>query len=103
MEYHVPSTFTETRPAFRFTQVKDETMRIADHPLASRLPKPNGRPTVYGNPQDFRSLACCRPDAPKTLKDYMFSDEPQLSVHVVSFSDATLVTLRWAHWQMDAM
>jgi hypothetical protein len=39
----------------------------------------------------------------KNQKEYLVSDEPQLSVHLVSFTDATLVTFRWPHWQVDAM
>lgn len=43
------------------------------------------------------------PDGPKTLQDYITSDEPQLGVHVVSFTNATLVTVRWPHTMTDAM
>lgn len=43
------------------------------------------------------------PDGPKTLHDYTTSDEPQLGVHVVFFTNATLVTIRWPHTMTDAM
>lgn len=43
------------------------------------------------------------PGGPKGLHDYIYSDEPQLGLHIVSFVDATLVTIRWPHTMTDAM
>ncbi|KAL3293856.1 fungal specific transcription factor, partial [Colletotrichum asianum] len=44
-----------------------------------------------------------RPDNPPlSLNDYLTSDAPQLGLHIVSFSDATLVTLYWPHTLFDA-
>jgi hypothetical protein len=77
-------------------------LAIADHPLGSHLPKASDRPTIYGNPQYLLPL-CCRQNAPEKLEDYLSSDEPQISVHAVSFVDATLLSIRWGHWHMDAM
>ena len=45
-----------------------------------------------------------RPDnGPKELEDYLNTDRPQLSLHVVSFTDVTLVSLTWPHTLWDAM
>jgi hypothetical protein len=60
------------------------------------------RPSIGPNPVEFRPLAR-RPDAPKKLDDYLYSDEPQLSLHIVSFKDATLVSVTWPHTFFDAM
>jgi hypothetical protein len=62
----------------------------------------SSRPLVQASPAEFRSLAR-RPDAPKKLDDYLFSDEPQLSLHIVSFEDATLVSLTFPHMLLDGM
>lgn len=44
-----------------------------------------------------------REDGPRNIADYYLRDEPQLSLHVVSFADATLVSLSWPHTFLDAM
>ncbi|KAL6411812.1 lysR family regulatory protein [Ilyonectria robusta] len=101
LEYHIPTSFDETRPGFSYTRIKHD-INIKDHPLASRLPKMSSRPSVQANPADFISLVR-RPDAPKKLDDYLFADEPQLCLYIVSFEDATLVSLSWPHTFLDAM
>lgn len=62
----------------------------------------SSRPSIGANPAEFRPLAR-RPDAPKRLDDYLYSDEPQLSLHIVSFKDATLVSVTWPHTFLDTM
>lgn len=42
-------------------------------------------------------------DGPKEIGDYLYTDRPQLSLHIVSFTDATLVSLTWPHTLWDAM
>lgn len=62
----------------------------------------SSRPSLQANPEDFISLV--RPlGAPKKLEDYLFADQPQLCLHIVSFEDATLVSLLWPHTFLDAM
>lgn len=77
-------------------------MDIEDHPLASQLPRATDHPSVQANPEQFRSLAR-RPDSPKKLDDYLSSDEPQLSLHIVSFENSTLVSTTWSHTLSDIM
>lgn len=79
-------------------------MPIEDHPLAKKLPKATTTtdPSVHPGPQDFRVFAA-REDAPSTLEDFIYSDLPQLSLHITSFADATLVALSWTHTLMDVM
>lgn len=97
----MPVRYDEKRPGFNYTHVKYD-MSIEEHPLASQLPQASNRPSVEAGPEHFESLAR-RPDAPKKLDDYLHSDEPQLSVHIVSFEDSTLVSLTWPHTYFDAM
>lgn len=40
---------------------------------------------------------------PKTIDDMIDRDLPQLSVHVTSFQDATLVGISWPHSAMDSL
>lgn len=54
------------------------------------------------DPEEFKSLMH-REDAPRCIEDYLYRDESQLSMHIVSFEDATLVTLAWPHTFLDAM
>lgn len=51
--------------------------------------------------KEFISLTR-RPDGPSKLDDYLFTDEPQLAVHIVSFRDVTLVSILWPHVCGDA-
>lgn len=75
---------------------------ISEHPLASKLPKPTSRPAVLNSTDEFQSLLR-RKDGPTKLDDYLNSDDGQLSLHIVSFSDATLITLTWPHTLLDGM
>ncbi|KAH6962656.1 hypothetical protein BKA56DRAFT_498440 [Ilyonectria sp. MPI-CAGE-AT-0026] len=102
LEYHVPAEFTTVRPAVGFTHVDHGDVTMANHPLASRLPKPSARPAVVGDPDECIDLAC-GPGCPTSIDDYLYTDRPLLGLHVVSFKDATLVTLHWLHIACDAL
>ncbi|KAI0164004.1 hypothetical protein GGR57DRAFT_498096 [Xylariaceae sp. FL1272] len=101
LDYHIPESFDEKRPAFAFSRVVHD-VEIGNHPLASRLPKASAKPAVLGDPEEFKSLMR-RKDGPTCIEDYLYRDEPQLSMHVVCFEDATLVSLGWPHTFLDAM
>lgn len=81
-------------------------MDKAKHPVASRMPSskiaPVERPAIVGNPEDWAEL-CCGTDGPKSPQDYIGSDRPVTGLHIVSFNDATIVTLHWLHAIADAM
>lgn len=59
-------------------------------------------PAIMGNPEDWAALSCGA-DGPKSLQDYIGSDRPVTGLHIVSFKDATIVTLHWLHAVADAM
>lgn len=101
MEIHVPQPFTAERPAVSCT-TQVIPVNIEDDPLAKALPKSTEAPSVQPGPQDFRAFAA-REDAPTTLEDFIYQDIPQLSLHITSFNDATLVALSWPHTLMDVM
>lgn len=77
-------------------------MSIDDHELGQRLPKSTATPSLQVGAPDFRSFAA-RADAPAILQDFLNSDEPQLSMHVTTFTDATLVALSFPHTMTDVM
>ncbi|KAI2472619.1 hypothetical protein F4781DRAFT_444982 [Annulohypoxylon bovei var. microspora] len=101
LEYHIPKVFDEKRPAFTYSHVGHD-VEIHRHPTGSRLPRPTAKPTVLSDPEDYAPLLR-RWGAPRRLADYLRSDLPQLSLHVVSFADATVVSLSWPHTLLDAM
>ena len=43
------------------------------------------------------------PNVPRTLKDYLEHDRPQIHLYVISFTDATLVSFTFPHTLWDAM
>jgi hypothetical protein len=64
------------------------------------MPRATQRPSVLADPCDFLDLARSE-DGPKELNDYIYTDEPQLALHIVSFRDATLVSLSLPHTLTD--
>lgn len=97
----MPESYTEERPGFRYSHIQHQNS-INEDPLASRLPKATDRPSFHPDAVEFNSLART-PDTPLVFEDFIVKNAPQLSIHIVSFEDATLVTLTWAHSFCDAM
>ena len=101
LEIHVPRPFTPQRPAVTYTR-NIHSINIEDHPLAKNLPKATEAPSIQADPGNFRAFGA-RENAPETLEDFTTTDLPQISLHVTSFNDATLVGLSWSHTLMDVM
>jgi hypothetical protein len=101
LEIHVPPELTVERPAFSHSHQSFD-LAIEDHPLGKKLPRATATASLHLGPQEFRSFAA-REDAPATLEDLLSEDTPQLSLHITSFSNATLVALSWPHTLMDVM
>lgn len=85
----------------RYSRV-DFDINIDEDPLASQLPEATDDPLIHPGPSHFLPLAV-PPEIPKTIDDYLRRDEPQLTLHIVAFTDATLVTLVWPHTLSDCM
>ncbi|KAH9818954.1 transcriptional regulator sdnM-like, partial [Teratosphaeria destructans] len=104
LEYHVPEKYTEERPGFNWTQDAHQTS-IDEHELASQLPKtPTDatRPVLFEAPARFYPLITT-PATPKHIDDWLYTDAAPLSIHITSFTDATLVSLNWGHYLWDAL
>jgi len=101
LEYHAPISFHEKISGLIYSCVEYD-MDIEEHPLASKFPRTSNEATIYSDLDKLADLAR-RSGGPKCLDDILNSDEPQFSLHVVSFQDAPLVFLSWLHIFMDAM
>ena len=71
-----------------------------EHPVAKNLPRPSTTPSVQGDPHDFDELTCDE-TTPKTLNDFLTRDIPQTCLHVVSFTDATMISISLPHTLTD--
>ncbi|KAJ4396274.1 hypothetical protein N0V93_000493 [Gnomoniopsis smithogilvyi] len=101
LEIHVPAEFTPKRPAIRFSHDKVDS-EISAHPLASRLPSPTRGGSIQEGSDHFEELAAPE-DAPRCLEDFLSRDVSQLGLHVISFTDATLVSLTFPHTMCDLL
>lgn len=72
--------------------------------MASQIPDATGikRPTLFPHAEKFHDLVTHEGHATK-FTDWTDTDRPALQVHVISFEDATLLTLSWSHVILDAL
>ncbi|UKZ61119.1 uncharacterized protein TrAtP1_002391 [Trichoderma atroviride] len=100
-EIHIPCPFSEDRPPLYFTKAKFD-VRMSEHPEASKLPSaPDGlKPTTFPSPRNHKSLGL-GPGSPTCFDDYLYSDHPQFALHVVNFTDGTLVSINFNHLTSD--
>lgn len=59
-------------------------------------------PSIQPGAIHFRTFAA-KPDVPSSINEAISKDAPQLSLHITSFSDATLVGISFPHTLMDAL
>ncbi|KAJ5734371.1 Transferase [Penicillium malachiteum] len=102
IEWHIPLNFTAERPAISFVHV-DHGIPTASHPAASKIPKPDTKPAIVGNPDDLEDLVWESGYKSNGIKDYLTSDIPVLGLRVNSFTDRTVVVLQWQHVAFDAL
>ncbi|KAL6900019.1 hypothetical protein GGI43DRAFT_55266 [Trichoderma evansii] len=100
-EIHIPCPFTKERPPLYFTKAAFD-MRMSEHPVASKLPSvpDNAKPTTFPSPRNYQSLGL-GPGSPTCFDDYLYSDLPQFALHVVNFTDGTLVSINFNHIVSD--
>lgn len=102
MEIHVPRKYTAERPAVRFSNTKYD-VRIEEHPLACRLPKKTGKfLSVQEGCHTFRSFSVPQ-NLPNNIQHYLTTDEPLISLYIISFTNATLVSISFPHLASDVM
>ncbi|CAN8106396.1 unnamed protein product [Discula destructiva] len=101
LEIHVPAEFTTKRPAVRYSH-ESLDVDISSHPLASQLPSPTAGGSIQAGSDLFEELAAPE-DAPRCLEDFLTRDVSQFGLHVISFTDATLVSLTFPHTMCDLL
>ncbi|KAK8029793.1 Transcriptional regulator sdnM [Apiospora rasikravindrae] len=100
--YHVPAKFDEKTPAITFSHVPYD-MNVEEHHLGCKIPSHHpDKPAIVADPAHFDPLAR-RADAPKGLSDFIQRELPQLELHVVSFRNATIVSVSCLHSLLDGM
>lgn len=101
LEYHIPAQYTKQRPPIAFSKVQHD-FALSDHPLSKIVPRPNGTLQAFDTATPLREHLDLR-DNTRYLADWLYTDKPQLGLHIVNFTDATFVTLTWGHTLLDAM
>ncbi|KAK1981829.1 hypothetical protein LZ30DRAFT_70613 [Colletotrichum cereale] len=108
LELHIPEAFSPSRPAIHFT-TEPNPSSVISHPLASTIPSlfsPStdapSRPRILDTPSTLTPILA-GPEAPTTFSDYTTMDRPLLSLHVITFTDATFVTITYPHSVTDGM
>ncbi|CVL08336.1 uncharacterized protein FMAN_05122 [Fusarium mangiferae] len=101
LEVHVPTTYTNERPAVSYSH-QHYDISIEEHKVANLLPKSTSRPSTFpgaSGPRDFG----IPPGAPTSLKNYTSRDVAMIGLHIMTFQDATIVTITWPHVLFDAV
>ncbi|CAH0050508.1 unnamed protein product [Clonostachys solani] len=100
LEIHVPITKTADYKTVAYSHQMIRS-KLREHPLGSLLPQPTGeRGSIQAGADHFRDFSAS-PDVPKDFSAYLDGDVPLLALHVICFTDATLVSLAWPHVLMD--
>ncbi|KAK7456634.1 hypothetical protein Landi51_01910 [Colletotrichum acutatum] len=111
LELHIPQSFTPSRPAVHLT-TEPNPSSVSTHPLSSTIPSfffppktttssPN-HPIILDTPSTLTPLLA-GPEAPRTFVDYTTIDRPLLTLHIITFTDATFVTITYPHSITDGM
>lgn len=101
LELHVPDHFSEEVPAVSYTHASYHG-KIDETANAEILRSHVGRARVMEIPDGVRRFLI-GPHTPSSLDDYVKRDIPLISLHVISYADATLVTLTWPHALTDGV
>lgn len=100
-EIVVPKQFTAERPALTFTENVFNS-KIEKHPTGCHLPgSTTGSSSMHDLPSDLHSFA--GPCFLMTLQEMAEKQFPQLSLHITTFDDATVIVLSWPHTLMDGV
>lgn len=103
LELHVPAEFGPDRPAVLFTHESHNTS-VKDHPLNQTVPESTHGdfPSILDTPETLDSVLR-GPSAPMHMDDMIYTDRPNLTLHVINFTDDTFVTLTYSHSLMDGV
>jgi hypothetical protein len=100
LDLHVPAQFSDARPAFVYRTAEWEG-NINDHPVAVKIPRATDSPSIHAFRDDLAPLISDT-NVPRTLDDWIYSDDPQLFFEQINFHDATVIMTMFPHHLMDA-
>ncbi|KAJ6784638.1 hypothetical protein PWT90_04494 [Aphanocladium album] len=102
LELHVPQQFTSAEPVIGFSH-KVFDCDAEKHPLGRTLPDLSGHVAAQALSPELLSFTGI-PAIPRSIEDLMKrGGGPQLYLHVTEFANATVVSLTWPHYLMDAV
>lgn len=79
-------------------------MDINEHEIADQLPKPTEKLSIQSVSHDkFHSLIFGNTIVPSTAEDLIRNQDAQITLHVTSFRNATIVSLLFPHYMTDVM
>lgn len=97
----VPQYFNKYRPSVQFTE-EHHNMLMKDHAIGSQFPKAGSHPSMHPGPEALRSLTVHK-DSPRSMLRHLRKTNPLIHLHVVTFVDATVVSLLWPHVMCDCV
>ncbi|KHN96669.1 uncharacterized protein MAM_05612 [Metarhizium album ARSEF 1941] len=100
MEAYAPKEFSAQTPCCTFFHEKFFDTPIESDPVGKHFVLPNKRAFTQRYPSDYR-LHFLPPGVPSTVQDIVDGGLSQLVLRVLSFRDATIVTLSWPPNSMD--
>lgn len=80
-------------------------MSVKEHGLDQTMPtaaSKNMCPCIIDTPEKLDSILR-GPRAPMVMDDMIYTDRPNLTLHVINFTDDTFVTLTYSHCLMDGV
>ncbi|KAK2036537.1 hypothetical protein LZ31DRAFT_536250 [Colletotrichum somersetense] len=101
LELHVPDQFSDEIPAVSYSHAS-YPVNIDETVDAEILRSHAGKARVIEIPDGVRRFLV-GPHTPMSIDDYVRLDIPLISLHVINYADATLVTLTWPHALTDGM
>ncbi|RLL97458.1 hypothetical protein CFD26_102971 [Aspergillus turcosus] len=101
LEYHIPAQYTPERPGVIITQ-KQHDESIVAHPVSQYFPTATNTPSLHAAETQEMLPYVTDPSGPKHFDEWLSQDLPQLVVHVVSFHDATVLSLIFPTTLADA-
>lgn len=80
-------------------------MSVKDHVLDQTMPTTTAHetaPCIVDTPETLDSVLR-GPGAPRHMDDLIYNDRPNLTLHVINFTDDTFITLTYSHSLMDGV
>lgn len=84
-----------------FTE-EQHPLPVSKHPIGAHTMKFSTQPSIGVEYEALRPWII-PPEAPKTVAEYINSNLPQVGVHVLGFTDSTIISISWPHTFSDLL